>query len=419
MLAFYPITSNREILRDNPLYVGNFFKLRGMHWPKRGQRQALILSIANAWLKMVKRSPGCPGMLEEETFITSLTAKVYDARKILDHFFTVRRLGFNFGDGAKSPTIISPKQLSKRWIEATEELNGDFRFNPGPAPTDIELTNSEVVLRRCDLTQLKDDMRAEECEQLIPIIEWLYEQNGPITFYFKPSGKLQARDTSVWPIRAFETWPSWLRKRLFGVVVDIENSFTQFLVGLLEQAEPSETTRKLIYNDLFRLNYDKTAFREEICRDVLKLPVNPQNLKLVKTVIMALANGSNISPIMLCSDSSRSQVVSLLNQNMTMSTEDRFRIGNRLRKIAKQFRMAKRRVCRSIYRCKPTRANTKRIFREYFTWERKARYKIHKACGYTGVHLHDGIDGVVTNLSPEELSEHIYKTTQVRVSVEA
>jgi hypothetical protein len=67
---------------------------------------------------------------------------------------------------------------------------------------------------------------------------------------------------------------------------------------------------------------------------------------------------------------------------------------------------------------KPNRDNLKMVFHKYFEWEKEARYSIWKATGKTGLMLHDGIDGVVTDMSEEELTELIARTTSLRVSVE-
>ena len=60
----------------------------------------------------------------------------------------------------------------------------------------------------------------------------------------------------------------------------------------------------------------------------------------------------------------------------------------------------------------------KKVFEDYFKWERDARHSIHEVVGYTGLMLHDGIDGIISDMNPSQLEEHILRKTNIRVSVE-
>ena len=133
MITFHPVEIDSDLDRNNPLYVGNFFKLKGMWWKKRKQRQGLILSIASAWYRLMKSNPSAPGFINEEVLITSLTKQVGDARAILEHFFDITRIGFNFGDGNKSPTLISPKKLDKDIVRVIRDIIDTVRFAPPEA----------------------------------------------------------------------------------------------------------------------------------------------------------------------------------------------------------------------------------------------------------------------------------------------
>ena len=420
MLSIYPVVINRELDRTNPLYVGNFFNLRGMWWRKRKQRQGLIISMAIAWYRLVRKNMDNPGFIEAEIFITSLTRQVRDARVILDHFFTVKRIGFNFDANNKSPSIISPKRLPKKTQEAIEAIFNEIHFSPGLPPIGKRYTKSEVRVQKVDSARVIAELTRLGREDLIPPVVWLVQQPNPITFYFEPSGSLQARDKSVWPIRAIETWPGWLRKELFGTVIDIENSYIQFIVQKLQEKYRSNPRlMELKYRDLLRADRDKKSFREELCRDYLRLPTTDENISVVKRLIMSLANGSNASPTLMTNGSGRSEAVRIVHEACPhLSGTELLKVGARLSTIAKQFVSAKRDLCIYLLGDKPSRENQKKIFRLYFEWERESRYKIHEIVGGTGLHLHDGLDGVITDMDEEELAALIERKTSVRVSVE-
>lgn len=418
MLNFHSVDIERELDRQHPLYVGNFFSLKGMWWKKRKQRQGLIISIAVGWYRMMRNNPSGAGFVEEETLITNLTRQVKDARKILDHFFKVTKVGFNFNNGIKSPSTITPKRLGKKMLAAVDELLNDIHFNPGLPPTDKGLVKSDVHLEKNIRSAVMTRLKYDEREDLIPPVTWILKQDSPITFYFRPSGKLQSRDTSVWPIRAIETWPGWLREMLFGTVIDIENSYSQFLVHNLEKKYKSNPLRmELKYPDVLRSDRDKVNFRQELL-DLLKLDNTPQNMKVVKSLIMSLANGSNASPALMTSGSGRSEAVSIVLQVCPhLLPTELTKVGKRLSTIVKQFQGARRDLCIYMLKARPTRVNQKKIFSIYLDWERKARYKIWNATGRTGLQLHDGLDGVVHTETPDILQKRIFDECGIRVSV--
>lgn len=419
MLFFQKIQLAEMPLRNDPLFVGHFFPLTGMWWKKRKQRQEMIFSVAITWLRAVKRQIWAPGMLEEELMMTRLTNQVRDARTIIEFFFDIQRLGFNLGDGVNhSPTIVSPKKLPQRYIDAIEKHLHKIVFSPGPQPTAKHLVRSSVNVRLDQTVAIKSRLKSEEREDLLPAVSWLLEQTESLTFYYRPAGKLQARDTSIWPIKAIETWPGWLRTALFGTTIDIENAFCQFILNHLEKKHASNPKLlHLKYPDLIRAAYDKQNFREEICRDVLHLPPHEENISIVKKLVMALANGSNATAGLMTSES-RSQAVAIVKQHSPdLLPTEQIKAGDRLSRIATQFRNAKREVC-LCFGWKPTRENMKRVFQEYFAWEKVARYKIWDATGQTGLMLHDGIDGVITDMEAEDLEDLIERTTKIRVSVE-
>lgn len=419
MLFFQKVQLTEYPQKDDPLYVGHFFQLDRMWWKKRKQRQEMIFSVAITWMRAVKKQLWAPGMLEEELMMTRLTNQVRDAKIIIEQFFDIHRLGFNLGDGVNhSPTIVSPKKLNAKYIESIEKHLHTITFAPGPEPTSKHLVKTQVSVRLNQALIIKAKLKAEEREDLLPTVIWLLEKSEPITFYYRPAGKLQARDTSVWPVKAIETWPGWLRTALFGTTIDIENAFCQFILSHLEKKHAGNPKLlKLKYPDLIRAAYDKQNFREELCREVLHLNPHEENISTVKRLIMALANGSNATAGLMTSDS-RSQAVAIVKQHSPdlMPTE-LIKAGDRLSSIATQFRNAKRELC-LCFGWKPTRENMKNIFQEYFAWEKIARYKIWDAIGQTGLMLHDGLDGVITDMPADELENLIAKTANLRVSVE-
>jgi len=418
VLVFHPVNIERELERNNPLYVGNFFALKGMWWRKRKTRQGLIISIALAWYRIVKRHPGSEGFIERETFITNLTRQVKDARKILDKFFTVKRIGFCFDSSNRSPSVISPRKLNKKMWDAIAAIADEVVFDPGFAPTNPKLTKSTVHLEKFDVKALIAELKHDGRQDLVAPIEWLCRQEAPLTFYYEPAGKLGARDKSVWPIRSIELWPSALRRTLFGQSVDIDNSYLQFVVQRLEEKYAKNRTRlELKYSELLRANGNKSKFRAEIC-ETLGIEPNHDNIDRVKKIIMAIANGSNISPALMTNGSGRSTAVQLIHEACPdMLASEKLRVGKRLQVLVRQFVAARRDLCFMVNK-KPTRENQKEVFRQYFVWEREARYKIWNALGKTGLHLHDGVDGVRSDLTPEELIHHIARETSIRVSVD-
>jgi hypothetical protein len=422
MLTFHNVELDYDLIRGDALFVGNFFKLRGMWWTKRKQRQGLILSIAVAWYRSMQQNKSAPGFIEEEVLITSLTRQVKDAKVILEYFFDINRVGFNFPNGLNSPTLISPKKLSKKLILAIESIINVVRFSPGQQPDKKELYNISYVKAQTNKTEaIKKKLTDTQREDLWPACQWLLSQTEQIPFYYTGAGKLQAREKSVWPIKSIETWPGWLRELLFGeTIIDIENSYFQFMMQKLELKYANDLNLlKLKYPDLVRADKDKQNFREELCKDYLKLPVNTENLKVVKKLIMALANGSNATAGLMAIDTGRSEAVAIVHQAIPdMLPSDSERIGNRLSVLTRQFKAAKRDLCIYLLNEKPTRLNQKKIFQQYFIWERQARHAIWNATGNTGLMMHDGIDGIISNKSEKELMHLIAHQTSLKVSVD-
>ena len=418
MLVFHPVEVEQDLNRDNPLFVGNFFNLDGMWWRKRKQRQGLILSMAVAWYRLTKRNSTAPGFIGEEVLITSLTKQVKDAKVILEKFFTINQIGYNFGNGNKQATQISPKRLSGKMMAAIINIIDEVQFAPGLPPLKKDLTVSTVKIQPGIAVSVIRKLEDEEREDLIPAVRWLLKQDTH-KFYYERAGTLLARDKSVWPIKAIEMWPGWLRTMLFGRVIDIENAYCQFIIKTIApKYKGNQAKMTMKYPDLVRLDTDKTNYRIELCRD-LKLEPTEDNISLVKRLIMSLANGSNATPTLMTNGSGRSEAVRIVHEmNPDLLPSDLIVIGNKLSSIAKQFKSVKKDLCLHVLKIKPSRENQKKIFKMYFDWERQSRYAIWNATGQTGLMLHDGIDGTSNDMDESELIELIEKQTSIRVSVD-
>lgn len=419
MLFFHPIKINAELSRANPLWVGHFFPLKGMWWRKRRERQALIVSIATSWNQVVG-TRSAPGFIEEETFLSAITRHVKDARVVLEHFFEIKRLGFNFGDGRKAATLVVPKKLPSVYRNAVLALENCSVFDPGPEPADSALVQSTVVPRVAQRDTIIATLKRSGRADLIPAVEWLLQQRT-LRFYYKPAGKLGARDVSVWPIRSIESWPGWLRTELFGRVIDIENAYCQFLVGCLQQKyRENSQPMELKYPDLLRIDADRARFRGDLAVKWFRVEPTEQVISAIKRLIMSLANGSRISRGLIVSDGQLTQAVRIAREiNPGLLPHELLQLGDRLSVLSKQFRAAKRDMCFYLLGVPPTKRNQKKIFQQYLKWERECRYKIWEASKQTGIMMHDGVEGIIDERSNDILLEYIVQRTGIRVSVES
>lgn len=422
MLIFHPVTVETELKNDNPLHVGKFFSLRKMWWSKRKQRQGLILSIALGWMKCTKQNTLQPGFVYEETLLTALSSQVKDARVILEKFFTITQVGYNFNNGLKSATQISPRKLSPKMIGAIWEIIDEVKFAPGPSPTSEEYVYSPVTIQKNNAYAIRTKLKITDRQDLLPAVNWILEHpEEELTFVYERAGSLGARDKSIWPIRSIEMWPGWLRTMLFGRVVDIENAYCQFIISHLKtKYADNKVSFGMKYCQVIRLDADKTNFRNEICTQWLKLEPTKANIGVVKKLIMSLANGSNISPQLLAANSGRSEAVRIVMESAPhLTTQEMMDAGKKLSRIAKQFRYAKKDLCFHLLNAKPNKKNQRDFFRMYLDWERECRYRIWHEIGKSGLMLHDGLDGVVHDLSDEQLAEFISDRTSIRVSVDS
>ena len=395
MSIIYRVVSNKPVHNSDPLHVDNFYPdKQRLHHRTRNKRQDLILYLANLHSTAIKT--GMPlGMIHIPMRLMSLRDWCQDYHVVLNSFFDVWQRGYNLGDGNHEISTLVPKRLNRGTAQLASECASSLVFSPGLAPDSNVI--SKVYVRQDQAERILK--RLVDCQRLDlhSPVEWLL-QHPEVNFHFERSGKLQQRDTSVWPIRGVETWPSWLREELFGPGIDIDSAYTQFLIAHLRVALVDQPSLlDLLYPDLLRSLTDKKAWREELCRDVLGMKINDDNIGIVKRLCMSLANGSRISPAILTG----SRAFSITSDIVISCTDDvsiinLIRIGKRLERIGKQYVMARKAICAHHLRRNPSRANQKLVFSSYFEWERIARYMIWEGVDRHGVMVHDGIDGVPT-----------------------
>ena len=397
MTTIYRLRAKKQPRPLDPLHVGNFYRKERLHREAMQERQDLILYLAKLHAQAsLKGRPRAFNTIRLR--LTSLREWVYDYRPALDYFFEVQQLGYNLGDDNNEVSVLVPKDLGLHTHVQTQDFQ--LEYEPPSRPEGGVI--SKVYVRgggRGIIARLTLENRFD----LIEAVKWILKHEE-LNFIFRPAGKLQQRDTSVWPVAAVETWPAWLREALFGPGIDIDSAYTQYLVQHLQgiYAGRPELLRTL-FPDLMALLNDKQRWRRELCQDTLGLEWSDENHSLVKTICMSLANGSRISPAILEGSQNFSitaQIIVKAAGDVTPHQLDR--AGRRLQSISRQYARAKKDVCALNLGLNPTLKNQKRVFGSYFEWEREARYSIWEAIDRHGIMVHDGIDGV-----PEEYLQDI------------
>lgn len=392
MTVIYRVSSPERLHHLDPLNVNNFYPNPDRRHARMMQdRQDLILYLASIHRAAIQS--GHPlGFCRIPLRLMSLRDWVYDYKTVFDYFFEIVQAGYYVGDKHEISTVI-PKRLSEAVIAPI--VARKLVYVPPPLPTDG--TVSKVYIQQQNKAAVLERLASSGRLDLHAPVEWLLTlPSNEVNFYFVPSGRLQLRDTSVWPVAAVETWPAWLREELFGAGIDIESAYTQFLMEHVHEAYGRQVDMvQLLFPDLLRSLRDKAQWRKEICTDILGLDYNDENISVVKKICMSLANGSKISPGILLGCGS----YSITRDVIIKSTEDitpsnLIRIGERLSTIAKQYGRARKIVCMSELGFNPSRVNQKQVFSSYFEWEREARYRIWEAVGRHGIMVHDGIDGI-------------------------
>lgn len=384
----YRVRSMEPLHPSDPLNVQRFYPhVERQHRRIMQDRQDLILYLAGIHAAAV-RSNTPLGFCRIPMRLTSLREWVYDYRVVFDHFFTVYSTGYHLTD-KHEVSIVIPNDLGVRPVmrHRTEYVVPDLPREGVVSKVFIQTQNRQKII---------DGLVANHRLDLITPVEWLLNRECPeVNFYFQPAGKLQLRDTSVWPVRCVENWPSWLRELLFGPGIDIEAAYMQFLMEHIRAVYPTEEAVRLFFPDIQQAVENKHAWREMICRDVLGLEPTGDNLDIVKTLSMSIANGSRISGALLVGGSGYSVTRDIIIHDLPDTSEENLqRIGDHLQGISRQFAKARRLICLSKLNVGASRANQKKVFSEYFDWERVARYKIWEAVDRHGIMVHDGIDGI-------------------------
>lgn len=392
-MTIYQVRSPEGLHHLDPLHVGKFYPHQERHHPRLMQdRQDLILYLANIHRAAVSSNKPL-GFCEIPMRLTSLREWVYDYKVCFDYFFEVKQVGFNLGADNYEISTVIPKKLDEQVITPIKARKLIYLTPPLPK----EGVVSKVYIQQHLKDQILDKLAASGRLDLHAPVNWLLNHPTPeVNFYFVPAGKLKMRDTSVWPIAAVETWPSWLREMLFGEGIDIESAYTQFLMESVKEAYANDPRYlDVFFPDLLRSLTDKAQWRKELCVDILGLEHNDENISVVKKICMSLANGSKISPGIMIGHGSYSITRDIvIKAAHDITPTNLIRIAERLSKIAKQYGRARKVVCMNELRMNPTRINQKQVFATYFEWEREARYKIWEAVDRHGIMVHDGIDGI-------------------------
>ncbi len=391
----YKLTSN-PISPLSPLHWTRFWPdLQRIHRGRVEARQNLILWLANAWIGAVDSSKTLPyGFRAIQMRLSDLRDMVRDYQNVFEVFFTVQRKGFNISEEKHEVSTVVPNKLPSDLENAVRVSARHLRYDPPELPADDTVISKVYLQPNIDRATIVERVLEAGRPELVPQLLWLLKQRSPeLNFHFVPSGKLQQRDTSVWPIAAIETWPGWLREELFGPGIDLDAAYIQFLMQYVKDLNPS--TKAVLFPDFGRLIDDKENFRRELCEEVMGLPYNADGKTLTKQIIMSLANGSRISPRLLLCGSGFSAAADLILGNMPDVANERLeKIGARLKRLSDQFEAARKYAAIEIHGVAPTRATVKTVFTHYFMWERQARYALWEAVGRHGIMVHDGLDGV-------------------------
>lgn len=410
----YPVKTQKRIHPSDPLHVGHFYGKQRNHISMMDERQALILYLAR--MHQLAIDSGMPrGFCRIPISLTRLRKWVYDYRVALDYFFTVEQTGFRISNDNKELSIIVPKDLGtqkdpEEIMRAIIEKNLEYAVPPIPT----EGVVSKVFIQFENGEYIREKLKEHKRFDLWAPVEFLLNYPSPeINFWFKPSGKLQLRDTSVWPIHGIETWPSWLREALFGTGIDIESAYTQYLLNIIRTSEGGERRCELMFPELIQSFENKSQWREDLC---IKLGIFPddEGIHAIKKICMSLANGGKISGAIATSTSGHSSVKDVLMDALPGASLDRlFKAGEALGSISREYTQARRIACLTETSKYPSRKNQKAVFRSYFQWEREARYAIWETVGRIGIMVHDGIDGIPKDLC--DSAAHVLNDIGLRV----
>lgn len=314
------------------------------------------------------------GTAEFQISLLSLRSMVRDYQPAFDFFFEVVKKGYRFSADEKELTTVLPKSLG-----FTPMVNYDYVPESKP-----ETGIFSTVQIRKDPTIINDLLR-EGLFHLIPKIKFLLDGPSEMQLAFEPTGELGLRDTSTWPIPAIETWPSWVRSRVFGGGVDIKSAYIQFAIEAISAKYESRSRR--LFDKIFILWENPELIRHKIS-EILQVDYQ-ENKKAIKGIIMAVAMGSKVSQSLVFHDVSFSRCATLINKIQPNLTEAQAQqLADLLTPISVQFKLAKKTVNIGMDL--------------YFKWERDRRYVLWEEADRRGIMMHDGLDGL-----PDDAVERI------------
>lgn len=407
-----------DIHRHHPLWIGRFMTLGRVSYTDRQKLQKALLEISAVWYRTATWSEN--NSYKKYQFYKTSLRKKYGRRalQLFDCFFNTYQTGYKFlpsigsPDGVSVPSTVSPKDKPcnieglrdtiKKWMQGAI-------WKPCAKPLSITLDNSRVsrveVRSDVDMEKLKELLQQPRWMHLTGQVNWILSEQS-IDIYWQFSGRTQQRETSVWPIKSIETWPSSIRLALFGSQVDIQCAMPQFVYHKIKEIDianfghvTSFTERG--FDDIKQMVEDTENWRKSLAAE-MKMEWNEDTRKIIKKLVMALSNGSNISGKMLTSFFNHSVAVEIVQDQIMDDSWDydfTMKVGDRLHKIAVQFRQAVKRILMH-YGYKPTRKNRKRIFYLYFCWEKRVREQLWQMFNKSGLMMHDGLDGIcATSLS--------------------
>ena len=265
---------SKQVKWDHPLHVSKFFdEKQRFHHAATAKRQELILYVADMHKRAL--SSGIPAwMIQIPIRLMDLRELSQDYRKVLDEFFDVQQLGYFVDSDKYELSTITPKQRMPDNISQAIHSAQYLRYSPPARPDDGVI--SKVYVNQRDAGAIIDRVVRAKRFDIQAAVEWILE-HPELNFHFAPAGRLQQRDTSTWPVRAIETWPSWLRESLFGPGLDIDSAYTQFLMNTVQTVHKDERIIKKLYPDLVRSIQDKKAWRIEICTCLLYTSPSPRD----------------------------------------------------------------------------------------------------------------------------------------------
>lgn len=339
-------------------------------WPRRTtsdgvkKKRELIQLLTYLYNKALKRQMLC-GCGEIKVSLLSFRALVRDYQPAFNFFFEIISKGFNVSEDHNDLTTVIPKVHDGEFLSY-------WKFIPKDRPDGL-ISKVEIL---DDRTLIADVLVAGRVD-LVPKIEFLLNSHGEINFIFAPSGQLNLRDTSIWPIEGIENWPSWIRTRLFGHNVDIKSAYIQFVI---EQISSQYKLRsRTLFSQIFKLWEHAEEFRIELA-DKMDVAYEVHK-KQIKQILMSIAMGSNISTSMLQNAVSFSQSVRMINEiSPDLTPQAALEIFEFLQPFTNQIRLARRTVDITM----PS----------YLKWERERRYVLWEFVDRYGIMMHDGLDGI-------------------------